>query len=262
MDSNKEAKQKIKKGLFNPDNKLALIPNWLSFSRVIGSYAIPIMIYAGAPAPILFSVIGFIGMSDFLDGKIARFLKVESEEGAIIDAVSDKFFSINLILGILPKAPIFILNGLLESQISYINGKAYSEGKKPHSSFLGKIKIWPLSIGLGLGYLAIALKNQGITIVDPNTIILASNIFSAATIPLEIINIKEYSDARNKPINDMPKQESKQNEQTTEKEKEKSKEKTKTTTLSLDKDKKIPLIVYEQPKEKEEVQKGKQKRLK
>ncbi|MBR3198988.1 MAG: CDP-alcohol phosphatidyltransferase family protein [Bacilli bacterium] len=257
--SNEKAKAKLKKALFNPDNKLALIPNWLSFSRVIGSYAIPIMIYTGASAAAIFGTISFIGISDFLDGKIARALKIDSEEGALVDAVADKFFSINLILGILPKAPLFLINGLLESQISYVNGKAYAEGKEPKSSLLGKIKIWPLSIGLGLGYLSIAMKKQGVTAVDPNKIMLASNLFCAATIPLEIINLKEY-----KKEADKPKETKNNNEEKTkvkEKTKENKKEKTKTNKIILDKDANIPLMVFE-PKKEEENIKGKQKRLK
>ncbi len=254
MDSNKKAKEIIKKALFNPDNKLALIPNWLSFSRIIGSYAIPIMIYTGTPATTLFSVIGFIGFSDFLDGKIARLLKVESEEGALLDAVSDKFFSINLILGILPKAPLFLINGMLESQISYINSKAYDEGKNPKSSFWGKVKIWPLSIGLGLGYLSITMKKQGMNFINPNSVMIASKLFSISAIPLEIINIKEYQkDAAKTPEEkkDTPKEEIK---------KENKLNKKKKHQLKLDKDKNIPIIIYEKAKEKENI-KGKQKRL-
>ncbi len=254
--SNEKAKTKLKKALFNPDNKLSLIPNWLSFSRVIGSYAIPTMIYTGASAPALFGTIGFIGISDFLDGKIARALKVESEEGALVDAVADKFFSINLILGILPKAPLFLINGLLESQISYINGKAYADGKNPQSSLLGKIKIWPLSIGLGLGYLSIAMKNQGSNLIDPSKLMLASNLFCAATIPLEIINLREYKKEAEKPL-EMQEKEKENKTQT----KEKKKDKKKTKKITLDKNAKIPLMIFEPEKEKEKT-KGKQKRLK
>ncbi len=255
MNSNEKAKKQIQKALFNPDNKLALIPNWLSFSRVIGSYAIPIMIYIGAPAVTLFSTVGFIAISDFLDGKIARFLKVDSEEGALIDAISDKFFSINLILGILPKAPIFAINGLLESQISYINAKAYSEGKNPKSSLLGKIKIWPLSIGLGLGYLSIAMKTQGINIINPSNVMLVSSIFSASTIPFELINIRQYQEAANREI-DMHKED----KQTEIKEDKKEDKKNFQKNISLNKNKNIKLIVYETIKEEEKT-KGKQKRL-
>ncbi len=252
----KQIKNSIKKALLTPENKLALIPNWLSFSRVIGSYAIPIMIYTGTKTSTLFSAIGLIGISDFLDGKIARFLKVDSEEGALIDAISDKFFSINLILGVLPKAPIFIINGALESQISYINSKAYMEGKNPKSSFLGKIKTWPLSIGLGLGYLSIAMKKQGLNTINPDKIMLLSNIFSASTIPLEIINLKEYKEASQKPKEEKAKLEATNK---TKKAEEKENE-NKQINLSLDKGKNTVLMIFEQKKEKIKT-KGKQKKL-
>ena len=77
MNTIKNTTQKFAKGLFNPDNKLSLIPNWLSFSRVIGGLAIPIMTYTGTPLPVLFGTISFLAISDFLDGKAARIIAKE-----------------------------------------------------------------------------------------------------------------------------------------------------------------------------------------
>ena len=45
----KETSKKITKALFFPDNKKSLIPNWLSFSRLIGGITIPIIINKNAP---------------------------------------------------------------------------------------------------------------------------------------------------------------------------------------------------------------------
>ena len=115
MNAIKDATKKFTKGLFNPDNKLSLIPNWLSFSRVMGGIAIPIMTYTGTSLPILFGTVSFLAISDFLDGKAARIIaKEETKEGAMLDAVSDKIFSLSLIIGILPAIPLFAINGVLE----------------------------------------------------------------------------------------------------------------------------------------------------
>ena len=195
MDTIKNTIKTFAKGLFNPDNKLSLIPNWLSFSRVIGGVAIPVMAYTGAPLPLLFGNVTFLAISDFLDGLTARVIaKEETKEGAMLDAVSDKIFSIILIIGILPILPIFAINGALEGIISLINGKLLASGGSPKSNLLGKVKIWPLSIALILGYLALAIQNLNLAGITNETLLAISTALSLGTIPLQAINIKEYSD--------------------------------------------------------------------
>lgn len=187
MNTIKESSKKIVKALFYPDDILSLIPNWLSFSRAIGGVALPIMVYTNASLPIILGSSFYLAISDYLDGKAARLLvKKETNEGALLDAVSDKIFSISLIIGILPVLPIFALNGASELTIAYINNKNLSQGGNPKSNILGKVKIWPLSIALGLAYLGISTKTE--------KLLVASKILSISTVPLEIINIKQYND--------------------------------------------------------------------
>ena len=202
MNTIKNTAKTFIKGLFNPDNKLSLIPNWLSFSRVIGGIAIPIMAYTKAPLPLLFSNITFLALSDFLDGKAARLIaKEETKEGAMLDAVSDKIFSVTLILGILPVMPIFAINGVLEGTIALINAKLLSKGGKPKSNFFGKVKIWPLSVALILGYLALANQSLNLLGISNETLITLSTALSISTVPLQLINIKQYSNTYKKQIN-------------------------------------------------------------
>ena len=201
MDTIKNTIKTFAKGLFNPDNKLSLIPNWLSFSRVIGGIAIPVMAYTGTPLPLLFGNITFLALSDFLDGLTARVIaKEETKEGAMLDAISDKIFSIVLIIGILPILPIFAANGALEGVIAFINGKLLAAGGQPKSNFLGKVKIWPLSIALILGYLALAIQNLNIAGITNETLLAISTALSLGTIPLQAINIKEYADKYKKQV--------------------------------------------------------------
>lgn len=201
MNSIKNTTKTFAKGLFNPDNKLSLIPNWLSFSRVIGGIAIPVMAYTGTPLPLLFGNITFLALSDFLDGLTARVIaKEETKEGAMLDAISDKIFSIVLIIGILPILPIFAANGALEGVIAFINGKLLAAGGQPKSNFLGKVKIWPLSIALILGYLALAIQNLNIAGITNETLLAISTALSLGTIPLQAINIKEYADKYKKQV--------------------------------------------------------------
>lgn len=183
------------KGLFKPNNKLSLIPNWLSFSRVIGGISIPIMAYTKAPLPLLFGNVTLLAVSDFFDGLTARVIaKEETKEGAMLDAISDKIFSILLIIGILPILPIFAINGILEGAISLINGKILANGGTPKSNLLGKVKIWPLSISLILGYMALAIQNLNIAGITNETLLTLSTALSIGTMPLQGINIKQYFD--------------------------------------------------------------------
>lgn len=188
----KETSKKITKALFFSENKKSLIPNWLSFSRLIGGITIPIIINKGASIKTIIKVTTFVALSDFFDGKLARLLKAESEEGALLDVISDKFFSILLIAGIIPNNKIFITNGLLETIISIINATALKKGGQPKSNLIGRIKIWPLSIALTLGYISISLKNNNITNINSEHIMNIASAFSLATIPLELKNIKDY----------------------------------------------------------------------
>ena len=185
--------KEISKALFNPENKLSLIPNWLSFSRAIGGIAIPAMVYSKASTIVILSTLSFVAISDYLDGKAARILvKKETKEGALLDAVSDKIFSLSLILAIIPIMPVYIINGLLESKIAYTNNKILSSGGTPKSNLLGKIKIWPLSISLILSYLGLS--------TEINELLKIGTLLSLATIPLEIVNVKQYNDDYKKQI--------------------------------------------------------------
>lgn len=105
-----------------------------------------------------------------------------------------------LIIGILPILPIFAANGALEGVIAFINGKLLATGGQPKSNFLGKVKIWPLSIALILGYLALAIQNLNIAGITNETLLAISTTLSLGTIPLQAINIKEYADKYKKQV--------------------------------------------------------------
>ena len=83
------------------------IPNYLTFARV---GAVPVLIAtfyieksAAARVPAL--LFGFIALTDWVDGYLARRWKVESELGAFLDPVADKFLvctALVLLSGALP----------------------------------------------------------------------------------------------------------------------------------------------------------------
>lgn len=71
------------------------VPNWLSFSRII---MVPIFAYLFLKGQVIWSVVvlALSGVSDFLDGKIARRFNQVSELGKVIDPVADKLTEITI----------------------------------------------------------------------------------------------------------------------------------------------------------------------
>lgn len=188
----KDTSKRICRALFYPDNKKSLIPNWLSFVRAIGGAVIPVLSYNNASLSTLAGVTTFIAVSDFFDGKVARFLDAQSEDGALLDVISDKVFAVLLILGNIPRNKLFLINGVLEGAISLINAKHLSIGGTPKSNILGKVKIWPLSFALAASYVGYSLNDAKFFSLNSTQFIELSSILSLVTIPFEIINIIQY----------------------------------------------------------------------
>lgn len=247
------------KGLFNPDDKLSLIPNWISASRAVCGLIIPILILNGVSSQILFGVITYAALSDFLDGRTARLIaKKETFEGSMIDAISDKVFAILLMTFLVPHVHTIAINLALEIVISIINGKVLANGKIPKSNLIGKIKTWPLFTSIGLSYLGLSLNNLGI---DVKVIMTIASISSIISVPLEIMSAKKYSETY-KNI-DIPQNIDKNQNKIQESKIEKGSKKEKNIRLALDKNKNIQVAVYERktnPND-EKLEKGKQKKI-
>ena len=71
------------------------IPNWLSFARII---MVPIFAVLFLKGQVLWAVfvLALSGLSDFLDGKIARRFNQVSDLGKVIDPVADKMTEITI----------------------------------------------------------------------------------------------------------------------------------------------------------------------
>ena len=71
------------------------VPNWLSFGRII---MVPIFAYLFLKGQVLWSVfvLALSGLSDFLDGKIARRFNQVSDLGKVLDPVADKLTEITI----------------------------------------------------------------------------------------------------------------------------------------------------------------------
>ncbi len=75
------------------------IPNIVSASRGIIALLLFFFPYGSTG---FWSIYLWCGISDMIDGKLARYLHVESKTGAMIDSISDLIFIITVAISILP----------------------------------------------------------------------------------------------------------------------------------------------------------------
>ena len=76
------------------------VPNALSISRIVLSFLLPIPFVAHTPW-LYIPLYAVIGITDILDGRIARRYKVESDLGAKLDVVSDIVFFVAIVASLL-----------------------------------------------------------------------------------------------------------------------------------------------------------------
>ena len=77
----------------------AMIPNCITSLRIIGS---ALLLLAKPFSPYFFIVYTVCGVSDVLDGFLARALNAESETGSILDSISDIMFYSAMLFHIVP----------------------------------------------------------------------------------------------------------------------------------------------------------------
>lgn len=122
-------------------------------------------------------------LTDSWDGILARKFKVQTLYGSVMDTIADKTLSIILLsMLLINKLDILSLVLLCEIIISIPNVIGMITGKKTKSSWIGKIKMWLLSITIVLSYL------NYFDIVDYNVVIISSVI----TIILQLFAIHGY----------------------------------------------------------------------
>lgn len=132
--------------------KIAL--NTLTFSRVIGGILmLPIYFTYGALTASITA--GILTITDFIDGKVARGLKIQTMLGSILDSISDKCLGIICLLILSLNNPAFMFPIAMELGISAINYIAYKNEITNKSRELGRLKAWPLGIGIFLGLLSL-----------------------------------------------------------------------------------------------------------
>lgn len=146
-----EQLKKAMTDLKTPGKRKKQIPNILTSLRLLSPLLIIPAAITGNTAFAAWSALGF-GLTDMVDGALARKWDAKSELGADLDALSDKIFAGTLLIGGAIFNPYLIVNILLEMTIAGINLKQKFSGKPSGSTNIGKAKTWAL---FGLGALGI-----------------------------------------------------------------------------------------------------------
>lgn len=163
------------------------IPNILTSIRIISiPFIIVLFKLNKIEAAIIIATITAI--TDCFDGFIARKFKVESEFGAKLDAVSDKFFAIGLLITLSMKFQILLISLILEIIIAIINLYIHIKTNITKSLLIGKIKTWFLFFDVILGFISCFNENF---IIFMNIILIFTIIFQIISICFYIKNLSK-----------------------------------------------------------------------
>lgn len=139
------------------------LPTWFTFSRFLAAILIPI-VYLVFERPIAdyiaFAVFTIGGITDYVDGRLARIMKIESKIGAALDSVADKtlvFISLAILLAyiemrewlLLPVVIIFVRELLIAGIREY-----FGRSSGLNVTLVAKVKSTSQMISIGILFLS------------------------------------------------------------------------------------------------------------
>lgn len=135
-------KEQIKEAiedLKTPGRRHKQIPNILTLSRMFSPFVIiPNALFGNSQEAM--KLAAFFGLTDMVDGYIARNYNLSSPLGADLDALTDKLFAGTLLLTGAVSNPYLLANTGLEIAIAGVNLKQKFSGNKSGSTIIGKVK--------------------------------------------------------------------------------------------------------------------------
>jgi len=165
-----------------PRADILLIPNLVSLSRILSAPLVYLLLVQHSPPVIpLLLLTGWIILSDFLDGILARRLDQKSQLGLILDPLGDKACLVAAIIALLSSGRISVVlfAALLFKDVFILLGAALLAGKHRTiipSNATGKWTTALLACGLAtLGILEFIARDQAL-LQDSGVI---ANIFAA-----------------------------------------------------------------------------------
>ena len=135
-------KEQIKEAiedLKTPGRRHKQIPNILTLSRMLSPLVIIPNALLGNSQEAM-KLAAFFGLTDLVDGFIARKFNLSSPLGADLDALTDKLFAGTLLLTGAVSNPYLLANTGLEMAIAGVNLKQKFSGNKSGSTIMGKVK--------------------------------------------------------------------------------------------------------------------------
>lgn len=157
------------------------IPNLFTFIRFLSPFLIiPLFLFNKFSLALVVVIIAAI--TDIFDGLFARKFDATSEFGKLLDAVTDKFFTLSLMVPIIKINGFYSILIITEIIIAIINFIAFKRNKNPESHYVGKFKTVIEFAFLSLCYLSYVVN------IDINII----NMIFIINIILELLTILVY----------------------------------------------------------------------
>ncbi|MEK6893388.1 MAG: CDP-alcohol phosphatidyltransferase family protein [Nanoarchaeota archaeon] len=103
------------KKVFLNEALLANIPNFFSISRIILTFIVVYMIFTRMPVKLIVFIFIIAAITDFIDGKLARKFKWESEFGRRTDIIADRFLWVGTALA-------FIISYGIAKELNWVHG--------------------------------------------------------------------------------------------------------------------------------------------
>lgn len=183
-------KEQIKEAiedLKTPGRRHKQIPNILTLSRMLSPLVIiPNALLGNSEEAI--KLAAFFGLTDMVDGYIARNYNLSSQLGADLDALTDKLFAGTLLLTGSVANPYLLANTGLEMAIAGVNLKQKFSGNKSGSTIMGKVKTGAVFTLGGLGVVATSVQE-----LDKAILPLAISTAILQTMTL-VSYLKKYND--------------------------------------------------------------------
>lgn len=138
------------------------IPNVLSLFRLVLIVPIAILLWQDGPVEWLLGLVALVIISDWFDGRIARWTKTVSEWGKVIDPVADKFAAVMTVAALTfrpadPHLPLWFFGLVVGRDVAILLGGvvvARRSGQVVMSAWAGKAA----ALWLALTVLSLILK--------------------------------------------------------------------------------------------------------
>lgn len=173
--------------LKTPGRRHKQIPNILTLSRMLSPLVIIPNALLGNSEEAM-KLAAFFGLTDLVDGFIARKFNLSSPLGADLDALTDKLFAGTLLLTGAVSNPYLLANTGLEMAIAGVNLKQKFSGNKSGSTIMGKVKTGAIFTLGGLSVAATSVQELD-KVIFP--LAISTAILQAMTL---VSYLKKYND--------------------------------------------------------------------